>query len=275
MPTVSFFAMDRGLRANLMALLGIILSALVAPAIGSDKVAVQRVRVASISFVPEKLNLAGNADRLEQALRKAAAGGARLAVAPEGALDGYIINHVLAGEIPLSRIHDVALPLDHALIRRFQAVAKELDLCVVFGFAEKSGVEIFNTAIFIDHTGTIRGKYRKMQFAEGYHPTWWFNRLGEQSRAFDTPFGRCGILICNDRWNPALARIPALDGAQFLVIPSFGSTGKAQDDAVLSRSRETSLPIIEANVGVSLIVSDGTQTAAILQRRSPRPRFYR
>ena len=36
-----------------------------------------RVRVAAISFVPEKLNIRGNADRLEQAFREAAAGGAR------------------------------------------------------------------------------------------------------------------------------------------------------------------------------------------------------
>ena len=50
------------------------------------------VRVASISFVPEKFNLQGNANRLEQALRKAKKGGAEIAVAPEGALDGYVVN---------------------------------------------------------------------------------------------------------------------------------------------------------------------------------------
>lgn len=120
---------------------------------------------------------------------------------------------------------------------------------------------VFNTAIFLDDRGEIRGTYQKMQFDEGYHPSWWFNRLGERSRAFDTPLGRCGILICNDRWNPALARIPALDGAQFLVIPAYGSTSRAQDEAVVSRARETSLPIVEANVGVTLVVSGGTIAA--------------
>ena len=53
------------------------------------------------------------------------------------------------------------------------------------------------------------------------------------------------------------ARIPALEGAQFLVIPAYGSTSRAQDAAVLDRARETGLPIVEANVGVSLIVSGG------------------
>ncbi len=73
-----------------------------------------------------------------------------------------------------------------------------------------------------------------MQLAEGYHPSWWYNRLGQTSRAFDTSLGRCGILICNDRWNPQLARIPALDGAQFLVIPAYGSRSESQDTAGLS-----------------------------------------
>ena len=44
----------------------------------------------------------------------------------------------------------------------------------------------------------------KMQFAEGYDKSWYFNRPGKKIRAFDTPLGRCGMLICNDRWNPLL-----------------------------------------------------------------------
>ena len=225
-----------------------------------------RVRVAAISFVPEKLGVERNAAMLERLFREAAAGGAKLAVAPEGVLEGYPINAMIAGEIPVERMKDVALPIDHPVIGRFRALAKSLELCLVFGFAERIGADVFNTAIFIDHTGTIRGKYQKMQFEEGYHPSWWFNRLGAHSRAFDTPFGRCGVLICNDRWNAVLAKIPALDGAQFLVIPSYGSTSASQDDAVLSRARETGLPIVEANVGVSLLVSEGRVVA--LQRKS-------
>src|SRR5687767_5401999 len=81
-------------------------------AASNDTAAPQRVRVAAISLVPQKLDLAGNADRLEAALREAAAGGAKLAVAPEGALDGYIINPVLAGQIPAARMNDVALAID-------------------------------------------------------------------------------------------------------------------------------------------------------------------
>jgi predicted amidohydrolase len=134
-------------------------------------------------------------------------------------------------------------------------------MSLVFGFAERIGSDVFNCAVFIDDAGTIRGKYHKMQFAEGYDEAWWFNRLGHESRAFDTPYGRVGMLICNDRWNPELARIPVLDGARLLLIPSYGSRSAEQDQAVLSRARENGVPIVEANVGVRLLIDNGEVAA--------------
>jgi predicted amidohydrolase len=216
-----------------------------------------KVRVAAISFVPTKFDLHGNADRLERAFRQAKLGGAQIAVAPEGALDGYVVNEIIAGKFPPEKMGEVAIPLDHPIIQRFQRLATELEMSLVFGLAERMEDDVYNAAIFIDHEGLIRGKYHKMQFAEGYDPAWWYNRLGRGSRAFDTPFGRAGILICNDRWNPSLARIPVLDGARFLLIPAMGSRGEKQDEAVRSRGRENGVPIVEANVGVTLIVDDG------------------
>ena len=213
-----------------------------------------KVRVAAISLVPTKFDLSGNADRLEAAFRKAKQGGAELAVAPEGVLEGYVVNEILSGEVSAEKIKDVAIEIDGPVIARFQKLAGELKMCLVFGFAERIREDVYNCAIFIDGDGKICGKQHKMQLAEGYHPSWWFNRLGEHNRAFDTPLGRCGVLICNDRWNADLARIPALDGAQFFVIPSFGVRSESNDQAVLSRGRENSVPVVEANVGVTLIV---------------------
>ena len=240
-----------------------VVSAAVLLGIGSRdaEASVMKVRVAAVSFVPTKFDLHGNADRLEHAFRQAKLGGAKIAVAPEGALDGYVVNEIIAGEFPPEKMREVAIPLDHPIIQRFQRLATELEMSLVFGLAERIDDEVYNCAIFIDHEGVIRGKYHKMQFAEGYDSTWWYNRLGSGSRAFDTPFGRAGILICNDRWNPSLARIPVLDGARFLLIPAMGSRSEKQDEAVLSRGKENGVPIVEANVGVTLIVDGGTIVA--------------
>ena len=217
----------------------------------------QEIRAAAVSFVPSKFELQQNAEKLAQMFRQAAAGGAQLAVAPEGILEGYVVNEIIAGKATPSAMKRVAVTIDSPMIQRFGKLAEELNLCLVFGFAEQIADDVYNSAVFIDHDGQICGRYHKMQMDEGYHPSWWYNRLGQQSRAFDTPLGRCGVLICNDRWNPRLAEIPSLDGAQFLVIPSFGSRSADQDQAVLARGTENGLPVIEANVGVTLIVNDG------------------
>jgi len=215
------------------------------------------IKVAAISFVPEKFDVDYNVEKLEQMFRKAASEKAVLAVAAEGAIEGYVVNEIIKGDYPPEKMLEVAQPIDSPVIKRFQKLAKELNICLAFGFAELIGPEVYNCAVFIDNTGGICGKYHKMQFAEGYHQSWWYNRLGKESRAFDTPFGRGAFMICNDRWNPDLARIPVLDGAQFLMIPAYGSTDPNQDKAILARACENSVPIIEANVGVSLIVSKG------------------
>tara|TARA_Y100001960_G_C14693303_1_gene837611 strand:- start:210 stop:1085 length:876 start_codon:yes stop_codon:yes gene_type:complete len=217
----------------------------------------QEVKVAAISFKPKKMDIQSNADRLEDMFRDAAAGGAQLAVGPEGVLEGYVVNEIIDGHLEAERMNEVALTMKSGVIQRFRSLARELDMCLVFGLAERIGRDVYNCAVFLDQRGRLCGKYHKMQLAEGSHRSWWWNRLGKKSRAFNTPFGRAGMLICNDRWNADIARIPVLDGAQYLLIPSFGSCKHDQDKAVLARARENGVPIVEANVGVTLIVSQG------------------
>ena len=220
-----------------------------------------QVRVAACSFKPRKFDVAANAERMEKLFRQAADAGAQLAVAPEGALDGYVVMPIIAGDHPAERMHEAAVTIRGSEVGRFRELARELGMCLAFGLAERIGSDVYNCALFIDADGRICGKYHKMQLAEGYQDAWWFNRLGASSRAIRTPFGKCGMMICNDRWNPEIARIPVLDGARYLLIPSYGSRARKQDKAVLARARENGVPIVEANVGVTLIISKGEVVA--------------
>ena len=172
----------------------------------------EKIAVAAISFVPEKFALDKNTNRLETQFRRAAANGAQLALAPEGILEGYVVMDIIEGRVAAEEMCAVAVATRGERMERFRALARELKMCLAFGLAEKVGRDLYNCAVFIDHNGKLCGKYHKMQLAEGYHRSWWFNRLGKNSRAFNTPFGRCGFLICNDRWNSDIARIPVLDG---------------------------------------------------------------
>ncbi len=217
----------------------------------------ESVEVAAISFRPAKWDKAGNADRMEELFVRAAQKKPRLILTTEGALEGYVVMDVVEGRATAEALLDAAEPIDGPYIRRFQQLARTLNTCLAFGFAERIGDEAFNCALFLDQDGEICGRYHKVQLAEGTHPSWQFNRVGHRLRAFDTPIGRAGFVICNDRWNPDIVRALVLDGARIILIPSYGAKTKRQNQAVLARARENGVPIVEANVGMNLIISKG------------------
>ena len=136
------------------------------------------VTVAAVSFSPRKFDVESNARKLADLFREAAGKGAQLALAPEGALDGIVAMGVLKGEWPAERTLDATLTTECETIDGFRRLAAQLGVCLAFGFAERIGDEIFNTAAFIDDTGALTGKYHKMALAEGYHESWWFDRTG-------------------------------------------------------------------------------------------------
>ncbi len=217
----------------------------------------ESVEVAAISFRPTKWDKAANADRMEELFVRAAQDGPRLILTTEGALEGYVVMEIVEGRAQPDAMLEVAEPIDGPYIRRFQKLARSLKTCLAFGFAERIGEEAYNCALFLDQQGEICGKYHKVQLAEGTHHSWRFNRVGSRLRAFDTPIGRAGFVICNDRWNPHIVRALVLDGARIILIPSYGSKSKSQNQAVLARARENGVPIVEANVGMNLIISKG------------------
>lgn len=220
-----------------------------------------QVKVAAISMRPTKWDKPANAAKLERLIRKAAAGNPDVIVTIEGALEGYVVYDVIEGRRTADEMLAIAEPLDGPYVVQFRQLARDLSVCLCFGFAERVGDDIYNTVVFVDHEGEICGTYHKSQFAEGTHSSWHFNRIGKELRAFDTPFGRAGMLICNDRWNPLIARSIVLDGAQVLYIPTYGNTSKAQNQAVLARARENGVPIVQANVGLNMVVSKGEMIA--------------
>ena len=217
----------------------------------------ESVEVAAISFRPTKWDKDGNADRMEELFVRAAQGNPRLILTTEGALEGYVVMDVVEGRASADAMLDLAEPIDGPYIRRFQKLARTLKTCLAFGFAERIGDEAYNCALFLDRQGEICGRHHKVQLAEGTHSSWRFNRVGKRLRAFDTPIGRAGFVICNDRWNPQIVRALVLDGARVILIPSYGDKTKSQNQAVLARARENGVPIVEANVGMNLIISKG------------------
>jgi predicted amidohydrolase len=86
------------------------------------------------------------------------------------------------------------------------------------GFVEvTSDYRFFNSALYLED-GVIRHLHRKV-----YLPTYGmfdeqrYLARGEQFRAFETRFGRVGMLICEDMWHLSASYILAMDGAATLI----------------------------------------------------------
>src|SRR5438128_9778940 len=72
-----------------------------------------------------------------------------------------------------------------------------------------------------------------------YYEKYYFTPGDLGFRAFDTRFGRIGVLVCWDQWYPEAARLTALQGASVLFYPTAigwhpsekAQYGQAQHDA--------------------------------------------
>ena len=102
-------------------------------------------------------------------------------------------------------------------------LARELQVVIIASLFEKRAPGLFhNSAVIIDTSGNLLGKYRKMHIPDDpyYHEKFYFTPgdLGFQS--YSTPYVDLGVLVCWDQWFPEAARLTALKGAQLILYPT-------------------------------------------------------
>lgn len=188
--------------------------------------------VATLKVMPKTGDKAANYTVFERFARDAAARGASLIVTGEGYLDGYCGSPKFAPGMTREKLPAIAEPIDGPWARKAMALARELRVHLIFCFSERSGTKIFNTAALIDPEGALIGRYRKSHTAGGEL----YDR-GDELPVFETKLGRVGVLICFDRQPPESARALALQGAQFIVVPAYGTISTPMDEDILMRAR--------------------------------------
>jgi predicted amidohydrolase len=189
--------------------------------------------VAALKVMPAAGDSAGNYARFEQLARQAAAGGANLIVTPECYLDGYMGSpNFRPGMTREKMLQSHTEPIDGPTLRKVAALARELKVHLLFGFSERRNGGLFNTMALFLPDGSLAGRYSKSHPLPGelYEP-------GSELPVFDTALGRMGVLICFDRQPPENARILALKGAQFIVVPAYGKIREAMDEDLMMQSR--------------------------------------
>ncbi len=156
-----------------------------------------------------KTNLARHLDWIRQADEQ----GADLIVFPELSLTGYYVQD-MAPEVAIRATRD-----DERFRALLDASASGPD--IVFGFVHADTRQRFYIASAYLSRGECRHIHHKV-----YLPTYgmfddgrYFDQ-GGSIRAFDTRFGRVGMLICEDFWHMSAPYILWQDGADLLIFSS-------------------------------------------------------
>ena len=163
---------------------------------------------------------------IEEHIRRAINDKKDLIVFPELALTGYFLKDL---------VPEVACRLDSAEVQRLVELSRLISIAI--GFVEVTDdYRFFNSALYLED-GAIRHLHRKV-----YLPTYGlfdeqrYLARGEQFRAFDTKFGRMGMLVCEDMWHLSSSYILAMDGAATLICLSSSPGRGIEGDSLGSAS---------------------------------------
>src|SRR5690554_4918695 len=147
-----------------------------------------------------------------ETIEEAADQGVELLVFPELSLTGYRLRD-LAFEVALQPSYK-----DQTFARLLDA---SRDMDIVVGFVETDRRQKYYISAAYLSRGELLHVHRKVylptygMFDEGRYLAW-----GDAVRAFDTRFGRMGILICEDFWHVSPPYLLWLDGADILLLTS-------------------------------------------------------
>jgi predicted amidohydrolase len=214
--------------------------------------------LAGLTLTPEPWNKEANVAKLERYAREAAALGAQVVVTPEGFLEGYVGNRGHSPDLTRDKYLLAGEELDGPLLARVRALARELKIYLLAGFAERRGARMYNSAVIFSPEGAVASHYSKTHTADD-EP---FNTKGVEFPVVSTPWGRWGTLICYDRQMPETARILAVKGAQLILVPAWGAYGELNDIMMRVRAYENGVWLAFVHPKRCLIIDPGGRIVA-------------
>ena len=171
-----------------------------------------KLKVGLAQITPKLGNLEANLERHLAAIEEAAESGVELLIFPELSLTGYRLRD-LAFSVAIQPSYK------NPIFARLLEASRDMDLVV--GFVESDVRQKFFISAGYLSGGEVVHLHRKVylptygMFDEGRYFAW-----GDHLRAFDTRFGRVGMLICEDFWHVSAAYTLWLDGADILILTS-------------------------------------------------------
>uniref|UniRef100_I2PXL2 Putative amidohydrolase n=1 Tax=Desulfovibrio sp. U5L TaxID=596152 RepID=I2PXL2_9BACT len=194
-----------------------------------------------VQMAPEK-TVAASVEKAADRVAAAAKAGANVVCLPELFATPYFCR---------TEDHDafdLAEPIPGPTTRAMAAAAKAAGVVVVAPLFERRGPGCYhNSLAVLGPDGEHLGVYRKMHIPHdpGFEEKFYFAPGDLGFKAFATPFGPIGTLICWDQWFPEAARATALQGALVLCYPTAigwhpsekAAYGETQRDAWMTVQR--------------------------------------
>jgi len=180
----------------------------------------RKVTIASINLRPEHTrSTEESVSQFVEAVETTAPAKSDVILLPEG------ITVVGTGK----RYEEVAETIPGPTTARLGELARRRSSYIAAGIYEREGAAIYNTAVLIDRSGNVAGKYRKVYLPReevegGLTP-------GSDYPVFRTDFGTVGLMICYDVFFADPARALAAKGAEVILMPIWGG------DETLAKAR--------------------------------------
>jgi len=117
--------------------------------------------------------------------------------------------------------------IDDANVERFMAMARDHGIYAIAGLVENHGERWATTALVVDRSGNLLGRYLKTHPASGPGPHFWppiagqdaeaRGVLGSQFKVFHLDFAPIGILQCYDGYFPEAWGCTSYSGAEIIL----------------------------------------------------------
>jgi nitrilase len=207
------------------------------------------VKVACVQAEPVVLDRERTIDKLGALAAEAAGAGARLLVFPEAFIPAYpssIWARALAGwaspgaKQAFARLARESVTVPGPAADRLGEIAREHGVWLVTGVTEIDASRpstLYNTLLYHGPDGALASKHRKL-VPTNHERLVWGQGDGGGLRAFETPIGRLGGLICWENYMP-LARFSLYESGVEIYIASTADDGDAWQSTLVHIARES------------------------------------
>jgi nitrilase len=190
--------------------------------------------VAAVQASPVFLKKKETVDKACDLIATAGRNGAKMMVFPEAYIPGYpdwvwVVpgnKKSIYNELYHQLLENAVVVPDEATHKLCQ-VAKQSKSFVVMGVNERnseaSNASLYNTILYIDPSGDIIGKHRKL-IPTANERLMWAQGDGSTLSAYDTSIGKIGGLICWENYMPLARHAMYAWGVQIYVAPTWDSS---------------------------------------------------